>query len=81
MGLSVTLMGEDLPSKARLHLVEKFPDLREAGRLEVIGQLSRSRECEKSRGVCLDFNPLTGSVTLGKLHHLCASVSSPIKWE
>lgn len=42
MGLSVTLMGKYLPSKTRLQSIGKFLDLGEAGRSEVIGQLSRS---------------------------------------
>lgn len=40
---------EGLSSKIRLHAVGKFRDLGETGRSELIGQLSRSREWEKSR--------------------------------
>lgn len=51
MGLLGTPVVEGLSSKVRLHAVRKFPDLGETGRSELIGQLSRSREWEKSRGL------------------------------
>lgn len=38
MGLSVALIAVDLASKAKLHLVEKFPDEREARRSDRTAQ-------------------------------------------
>lgn len=47
-------------------------DLGKAGRLELIGQLSRVGNGRNP--ACQDFNLLSGSVSLGRLHHLLASL-------